>query len=154
MKKRIFFWVLLGLILFFIWGNSMLSMEDSKSFSSAVGDFLSKIFGLESGDGGGDTMIGGIGLRKIAHFVEFCALGVIFSLILRLYIKDTCITLLSLALFGFIVPMIDETIQIFSGRGPMVSDVWIDVGGYALGCILLYFGLYLGRLYLKNNHKN
>ena len=143
MKKRIILWVLLGLILLFIWGNSMLSVELSSRFSSAVGNLLSMIFGIECGDGGGDTMIGGIGLRKIAHFVEFCALGAVASLLARLYAKNYRSVLLTVALFGFFVPMADETIQIFSGRGPLISDVWIDVGGYALGCAILHLCLYL-----------
>ena len=31
----------------------------------------------------------------------------------------------------FFVGFIDESIQSISGRGPLIEDVWIDIGGFA-----------------------
>ena len=36
-----------------------------------------------------------------------------------------------------IVAFLDETIQIFSGRGPMVSDIWIDLAGGVFGSLII-----------------
>ncbi len=43
-----------------------------------------------------------------------------------------------LPLFGLLAALTDETLQYFSpGRAPMVSDVWIDAGGYAAGLVVV-----------------
>lgn len=34
---------------------------------------------------------------------------------------------------GVFTAVMDETIQIFSGRGPLVSDIWVDLLGIAIG---------------------
>ena len=42
---------------------------------------------------------------------------------------------LTTLLVAFAVAFLDETIQIFTGRGPMIQDVWIDLSGAALGSL-------------------
>jgi VanZ family protein len=117
----------------------MLSVEMSLKISSAVGGFLRRFLG-----GGGDpNVVGGMSIRKMAHFVEFCALGVVSVLLVNFCTHNFRTSVYPLALLGFFVPFVDETIQIFSGRGPAIRDVWIDIGGYALGCILSFLSLYL-----------
>lgn len=39
--------------------------------------------------------------------------------------------------FAFYVAFIDETIQIFSGRGPQIADVWLDVFGAFCGTTIV-----------------
>lgn len=39
-------------------------------------------------------------------------------------------------LCGFIAAFIDESIQLLSGRGAMIQDVWIDLTGVAAGFLL------------------
>ena len=39
-------------------------------------------------------------------------------------------------LLALLVSFLDETIQIFSGRGPAVKDMWIDLSGAVLGLLL------------------
>ena len=46
-------------------------------------------------------------------------------------------------LFAPIVALLDETVQIFSDRGPAISDVWIDVLGYFVANILVYLIAFL-----------
>lgn len=79
--------------------------------------------------------------RKVAHFVEHGVLGLeVFFLafvieklkgkrgkILPLNISTLILTLN----IGFIAAFLDESIQILSGRGPSVKDMWIDIAGYA-----------------------
>lgn len=44
--------------------------------------------------------------------------------------------LLDFPLIGMLCAVTDETIQIFSGRGSLVSDVWIDTAGFSTGFFL------------------
>ena len=81
-------------------------------------------------------------LRKAAHFSEDGLLGVEFSLLLGLqYDKNGKNlqhgrNLLDFPLIGMLCAVTDETIQIFSGRGSLVSDVWIDTAGFSTGFFL------------------
>ena len=43
---------------------------------------------------------------------------------------------LDFSLIGMLCAVTDETIQIFSGRGSLVSDVWIDTAGFSTGFFL------------------
>lgn len=137
-KTKIILIVLFALVLCFIWGNSLLPPETSAKFSSAVGELLSRLFG--SGDGEGS--VGGMPVRKLAHLVEFCALGVVVAFLLR-FASSREVKIGATVTVGLAIPMIDETIQIFSGRGSSLSDVWIDVGGFVIGCAIAYLALYL-----------
>ena len=38
----------------------------------------------------------------------------------------------------FAVGFLDESIQVLSERGPSITDVWIDIGGYATFASLAY----------------
>ena len=42
-----------------------------------------------------------------------------------------------ISLMGGGIALVDETMQIFSKRTSSVSDVWIDLGGFAAGCLLI-----------------
>ena len=80
-------------------------------------------------------------VRKLAHFCEFFVLGCILSLLLPL---RPAMRLLAAGL-GLLTGLIDETIQIFSGRGDQISDVWLDFSGAALGILLTSLLLLLLR---------
>lgn len=140
-KARVVIAILFVAILCFVWGNSLLPPELSAEISTAVGNFFAKIFG--SGDGA--TITGGLSVRKTAHFVEFCALGAVTSLLLRTFVSSWRLRLNIEIIVGILIPVIDETIQIFSGRGSSVRDVWIDMGGYAFGCAMVYFILFIKK---------
>ncbi len=78
--------------------------------------------------------------RKIAHFVEHGVLGLevfFLAFVIEKHIKKrrkilplNVSTLLLVLNTGFIVSFLDESIQILSGRGPSVRDMWIDIAGY------------------------
>ena len=144
-KRVIIFGILLALTLGFIWGNSMLSKE----MSGAISHFMADLLGGEQGSSDEGHYL----LRKAGHFFEFAFLGVIFQLFVRELTADGVRRLLSSALVGVSVPLIDETIQIFSNRGYALPDVWIDISGYALGMSLAILALGAVHLLRKKGKK-
>ena len=119
----------------FIWGNSVVPKSVSSDLSVWVMSLISKVV---TGDISAQGSVSGAGvLRKIAHFTEFFALGTVVSVYVRSVMSDKRIRVLALSLLGTFVALFDETIQIFSGRGPQVSDIWIDIAGYAMGVIVV-----------------
>ena len=134
MKKTIYI-IIFCLILAFIWGNSLLSRE----VSGAISHFIADILGGEQGA----TEEGHHFVRKLAHFSEFAALGAVYWLLSGEYTTDKVKRGSSSAFVGIFVPLADETIQIFSGRGPALTDVWIDAAGYLTGSILVVSAIFL-----------
>ena len=146
MKKKIYI-ILFYLILAFIWGNSMLSREASGAISHLIAD----IFGGEQGA----TEEGHHFVRKMARFSEFAALGATFWLLSGEYTRDKLKRAFSSGFVGVFVPLFDETIQIFSGRGPALTDVWIDASGYAFGvAVTVVVLLFISRARAKQERKN
>lgn len=139
MTKRRVYGCLLALVLCFIFGNSMLSKETSRAISQFVADLI----GVEAGEPGGDE--GHFLIRKLAHIIEYAALGVISHLFFDSLTRDKYKKYVTLSLVGVAVPLVDETIQIFSARGPALSDVWIDVGGYIVGVLAVCGAFLLAR---------
>lgn len=131
MKKKaiIILGIVIVFIIAFIWGNSILSPALSDKISRTVGDILSGIIG--SGDE--TTTVGGFSVRKLGHFFEFFALGCASWLLFKFLLSNKTVRTLAVVLTGISVPLLDETIQIFSGRGHSVKDVWIDISGFAVG---------------------
>lgn len=127
----------------FIWGNSLLPGQVSGALSDCVKEILDNLFsgGMPSHSGSGL-------LRKLAHFAEFAAMGLLLRWLLGMLQKSP------LAAFALaaVAACIDETIQIFvPGRGPGIKDVCIDSCGAAAGILLLHFG----HTYLKKKqHKH
>ena len=151
---KITFAVLISATLLFIFINSALPPELSSEESDKVGGFISSIIPP-------DTTLGQFVLkyiRKIAHFTEYGMLGIEFALMIRLLARrrGRCFSLsLTVPLF---VGFTDESIQILSGRGPSISDVWIDIGGYVFFGTIAYYSLCLielvyKKIKLKNNGK-
>ncbi len=124
---------LVALTLAFIFGQSVLPPSLSGEESGRVAGFLSSLL---PPSGFTDFLVGNV--RKIAHFSEFALLGteVFFLLRFALSLRGACIHAGAL-LFGFFVGFLDETIQIFSDRGPAIADVWLDAAGFACFYVLL-----------------
>lgn len=122
---------LIALNLLFIWGNSALPGEVSQAFSDWVKAIIEAIFPGEGTSGGGGL------LRKLAHFSEFAALGLLLTWLHGMLRKKIPFALL----WGMGAACVDETIQRFvPGRGPSLRDVGIDTCGVAAGMILLLLG--------------
>ena len=145
-RRKVFSLVLFILFLVtlvFIWSNSLQSIPSSKAESLRIGEIIEPILEPIVGDGDVTDHL----VRKMAHFVEFFALGC--ELIgLSLVRGQRGWKTVGLCLFvGLIAASIDETIQIFSNRGAQVQDVLLDLAGVTFGvsltllarwCILLF----------------
>lgn len=71
-------------------------------------------------------------LSAIAHLFEYGLLGAQCALYVFIFVgKRRAATLLSFGLVHMIA-LLDETLQIFSGRVSDVADIWLDIIGYAL----------------------
>ena len=133
---------LLILNLIFIWGNSLLPGEVSGAISLWVKNLLACFF-----PGEGDPQTGHGLLRKIAHFTEFCCLGVLLCWLCEMLGKRPFNSLI----YSILAACTDEGIQCFvPDRGPGIRDVMIDTAGAALGILLLLAG-YAG--YQKRKQK-
>ena len=126
--------------LVFIFSNSAKSQAESNAQSSSIKDMIEQVVSKDSELGSWILD----NLRKIAHFTEYGLLGIEVSLFVFLISKERKKTYKRLAMslmFSLCVAFVDETVQIFSKRGPSVSDMWIDVGGffaYALFTLCVY----------------
>lgn len=126
--------VTIPLTLLFIFINSALPPALSSAESEAAGGFLTLIF--PEGTLFHTLIVGNI--RKIAHFAEFFVLGIQIALWVCLFTSRYKLTL-PLSLFAVSgVAALDEVIQIFSGRGPSVFDVMLDVFGASVALGLVY----------------
>ncbi len=139
---RIFLILLMLGTVVFIFVNSSLPPEASDKESAAVGGFITSFIPKDSSLYDFVTTY----MRKIAHFTEYGMLGIELSVYVMLYgkrrVRDGLLTLTVPFFIGFI----DETVQIFSGRGPSISDVWIDIGGFVFFGAISYgviIGVYL-----------
>ena len=105
------------------------------SISGAISSRLKDVINLLLGDAGSGQSLSGDGaLRKLAHASEFAILGIELTVLLRgRFIEKIS----PLFLCGFCTALVDETIQLFSdGRSAQIKDVWIDFGGYIIGCLI------------------
>lgn len=130
-----------------IWGNSLLSGEDSGAMSGGLLAALAEVFPFLASEWG-HTL-----LRKAAHFSEFALLGLLCTGRNRLAGKPTDIAQTGL---GLAVACIDETIQIFTpGRASSLVDVWIDTAGFAAGMAVCLIGYHIVKhKHNKPNHNH
>lgn len=183
--------VLACLMLAFIWGHSLMSVEQSGAESLRVVELLkslvSRVCGL-LGIGGAVEVVWITDhlVRKTAHFVEFAVLGGLFGLVTCAGAKTgepgadtdlggscgksdagsercgvrgagavrdgsgTCgvrgagaVRAICACLLGLLAAFLDETLQLFSGRGSMVADVWLDFAGVVFGVAVITLGRWI-----------
>lgn len=125
--KRIALLIVTGLVLVFIFGQSLLPQSISAEESGWLTDHIVKpvlrLIGIE--------LHGDSAVRKFAHAAEFTTLSVL--LVFCFYGQ-----IMKSAGVGFTAAFLDESIQLLSGRGALISDVWIDLIGVAAGSLLGY----------------
>ena len=139
-KGQLVLAILILATLLFIFIHSLIPRESSTEESEAVAGFLGNIFPS-------DTALGAFiqnNVRKIAHFAEYAFLGMLTSLYTVLYLSGRKYKI-SNAIFGLPVGFIDETLQCFSGRGPLISDVWLDFFGFVFSVAIVYLGSIIAR---------
>ena len=131
----------------FIWGNSLLSRDMSSNESGFVMRLVTPFLEIFVGKGNVTEHL----VRKLAHFSEYTVLGVelgfLFGVLRRKINTNIWRSWPMIFMHGMAIAFIDETIQIFTGRGPAISDVWIDSLGATLGSgiVLLVLFLVSGR---------
>lgn len=117
--------ILIIVMLIFIWGHSAVPMNQSAQESEwlrlKIINPILNFFGLKG--------MSSYAIRKAAHITEFAILSALLVLYWkkRLGIDFLC---------GFLAAFIDESIQLLSGRGAMIQDVWIDLIGVAAGFLV------------------
>lgn len=138
--------VLLTVNLVFIWGNSLLPAELSSAFSQWVKSILQMIFPSALPGQSGSGLV-----RKLAHFCEFCTLGLLLTWLFGMLCRKGLLGKGLPLLCGTMAAGIDETIQCFvPGRGPSLRDVGIDTLGIILGIFLLTAGYEIRRKFIKH----
>jgi len=81
-------------------------------------------------------------VRKLAHIIEYAALGIAVILLVKCVEKDYQKKLYATAFFYvLLVAVLDEHFQSFSGRNSSTDDILLDLGGGLLGGCLGY-GIY------------
>ena len=134
MKRRTFF-VLTAVTVLFIWGHSLVPLTSSAEESMSVMQVLQAVLDFFQIP----VTLTDIFVRKLAHFAEHGAAGLLLGLYIypRVLAAQDIRTKLELGVLplviGFFIGFIDETIQVFSGRGAMIQDVWLDFAGVCCG---------------------
>lgn len=137
-------WLWAGRVLFtlgviatvvFIFSNSAQAAEVSGAASGRVLAWLQSLLTRIGFPGLAQRLTDHI-LRKLAHFAEYTLLGFWLMLCLRVYTRRFVRHISWPVLFGLLVALIDETIQLFSeGRSSQLTDVWLDFSGVMAGLL-------------------
>lgn len=130
-RKNILTAVLICLIILtvcFIFSNSMEGIPESRERSEGLLSWVRPFLEFFIGEGNATNHL----IRKLAHFVEFFALGTELCALCLLWQKP----LLWAAFAGLLTALSDETIQIFYERGSQVQDVWLDFSAVFLTVLL------------------
>ena len=124
-KKQIWILIAVVLVLAFIWGQSMMPVKvsgnESRMFLNRFINPALKWLGLK-------PMTHNT-LRKCAHVFEYTILALAASFLW----KGNPLHRLG---WGMFVALLDETVQIYSRRGSLVKDIWVDMIGIVLGTAL------------------
>ncbi len=136
MKRQIGWHAALLLYVAFIYFNSLTPAALSSQESSSV---LRLIHGVLGELGLAAPWITEHVVRKCAHFGEYFILGMLLTQSLNgTGLKREGRVLGQLCLTAA-VPLIDETLQLFTpGRSGQISDVWLDMGGAVAGTAFFF----------------
>ncbi len=121
------------LSLLFIWTNSFLSSGASSRASGYFTRILTPFLELIFGRGNVTEHL----VRKLAHFSEYAFYGIWLALWMKADERNALYALFA----GFVTAFLDETIQMFTGRGPAIKDVWIDSFGIIAGIGIIHIML-------------
>lgn len=140
--KRWILYIVLCLIVFFIWDNSLQNGGNSDGFSLIFAEWLAPIAD-KLGFYGNIWALNRI-VRKLAHLTEFTILGGILYVVLRHYIEYG--TVVKTIGVGIVIASLDEFIQLFSlGRSSQLSDVLIDTVGIIIGISVVKLTYYISH---------
>ena len=116
------------LLIAFIFMHSLTPADISQEESGAVTDWLSYVFPFELSE----NLV-----RKLAHFIEFSALGIITTLTVYSYCQKVMGGVYFKLFVCLATAVCDEAIQLnIDGRSGQVSDIFLDFSGCLFGLIL------------------
>lgn len=140
--KRWILYIVLCLIVFFIWDNSLQNGGTSDGFSLIFAEWIAPIAN-KLGFYGNIWALNRI-IRKLAHLTEFTILGGVLYVVLRRYIEYG--TVVKTIGVGIVIASLDEFIQLFSlGRSSQLSDVLIDTVGIIIGISVVKLTYYISH---------
>ena len=140
--KRWILYIVLCLIVFFIWDNSLQNGGTSDGFSLIFAKWIAPIAN-KLGFYGNIWALNRI-IRKLAHLTEFTILGGVLYVVLRRYIEYG--TVVKTIVVGIVIASLDEFIQLFSlGRSSQLSDVLIDTVGIIIGISVVKLTYYISH---------
>ena len=140
--KRWILYIVLGLIVFFIWDNSLQNGGSSDGFSLMFAEWFAPV-AYKLGFHGNIWALNRI-VRKLAHLTEFTILGGVLYAILRRYIEYG--TVAKTIVVGIVIASLDEFIQLFSlGRSSQLFDVLIDTVGIIIGISVVKLTYYISH---------
>ena len=138
-SRAVIIYIITAATLCFIWTHSLMPESVSSEESQGVLRFLEPLLELFVGQGNVTNHL----VRKLAHFAEFSALGFELYLIFAVHFSDFWKRLVLSLNLGLLAALIDETLQLFSRRGALVGDIWLDFSGVAAGSLFAALILYL-----------
>lgn len=113
-----------AMIAFIFWNSSQVASV-SEARSGGVLIFLRDVLHLPVTE---------VFIRKTAHFLEFCALGILLGGTVRCYTHAWMARIMIPLFGGLAVPVCDEFLQTFiDGRSGEVGDVLLDFAGAVTG---------------------
>ena len=140
--KRWILYIVLCLIVFFIWDNSLQNGGTSDGFSLIFAKWIAPIAN-KLGFYGNIWALNRI-IRKLAHLTEFTILGGVLYVVLRRYIEYG--TVVKTIVVGIVIASLDEFIQLFSlGRSSQLFDVLIDTVGIIIGISVVKLAYYISH---------
>ena len=140
--KRWILYIVLCLIVFFIWDNSLQNGGTSDGFSLIFAKWIAPIAN-KLGFYGNIWALNRI-IRKLAHLTEFTILGGVLYVVLRRYIEYG--TVVKTIGVGIVIASLDEFIQLFSlGRSYKLFDVLIDTVGIIIGISVVKLTYYISH---------
>ena len=140
--KRWILYIVLCLIVFFIWDNSLQNGGTSDGFSLIFAKWIAPIAN-KLGFYGNIWALNRI-IRKLAHLTEFTILGGVLYVVLHRYIEYG--TVVKTIVVGIVIASLDEFIQLFSlGRSSQLSDVLIDTVGIIIGISVVKLTYYISH---------
>ena len=131
-NTRLLLTLMIALMLLFIWCNSLAGSKQSNALSGWVEKLLKP---LVDPHGNIPDKVFDYEVRKAAHVFEYAILGALLVWLSAPIKKQSVWILLFTVLM---TAVIDETIQIFTGRTSQVQDIWIDFFGAGAGMLLVY----------------
>ena len=124
-------WTLIFLLMCFIFGNSLKTVDESSAESSGIMAFIKPIIDPMNRI---DDEVFHHYVRKAAHMTEFAVLGFLLATASDLFRRMYKRKFISFSfLFCILTAVTDEFLQSFSDRSAEVKDVLIDFSGSILG---------------------